>query len=86
MQVLIFLNIGESVLEGDQQMAQEKELLALSVEEAAELLGISKGLMYEAVRMGQIPHIRIGRRVIIPRLALLKMLEGENRRSNESVS
>ncbi len=67
-------------------MAQEKELLALSVEEAAELLGISKGLMYEAVRMGQIPHIRIGRRVIIPRLALLKMLEGENRRSNESVS
>lgn len=67
-------------------MVDEKELLALSVEKARKLLGISRGLMYEAVRTGQIPHIRIGRRILIPRPALMRLLEGENNVSNENVS
>lgn len=64
----------------------EKELLAISVQEAGKLLGISRGLIYEAVRTSQIPHIRIGRRIIIPRTALIKLLEGKSDRSNEGIS
>lgn len=50
------------------------EKLTLSVDEAAKLLGISRGLAYEAVRTGEIPSIRFGKRVLIPRLALEKKL------------
>ena len=53
------------------------ELLTLSVEQAARILGIGRSAAYEAIRCGQIPAIRIGRRVLIPRVALLRMLEGE---------
>ena len=51
------------------------EKKVLTVMEAAAELGISKGSAYEAVRSGQIPTIRIGRRLIVPRAAFDKMLE-----------
>ena len=51
------------------------EKKVLTVMEAAEELGISRGSAYEAVRSGQIPTIRIGRRLIVPRAAFDKMLE-----------
>ena len=54
---------------------QQEERLTLDVSEAARLLGLSRASTYEAVRTGQIPSIRIGRRIIIPRVALFKMLE-----------
>jgi len=54
---------------------QQQERLTLTVSEVAHLLGLSWGATYEAVRTGQIPSIRIGRRIIIPRVALAKMLE-----------
>lgn len=47
------------------------EPVVLTVEEAAELLRISRGSAYEAVRTGEIPSIRIGRRIIISRQLLL---------------
>lgn len=61
--------------------------LVLSVEETRQQLGLSRGLMYEAIRRGQIPSIRIGRRILIPRVALEKLLDEvvvhkENRESN----
>ncbi len=52
-------------------MAKKK---VLTIIEAAELLGISKGSAYEAARSGQIPTIRIGRRLIVPRVAFERML------------
>jgi excisionase family DNA binding protein len=50
--------------------------LTLTVEEAAETLGISRAFAYEAVAAGDIPCIRIGRRILVPKAALEKMLEG----------
>ena len=47
----------------------------LTIPEAAEELGISKGSAYEAARSGKIPTIRIGRRLIVPRVAFDRMLE-----------
>lgn len=50
--------------------------LTLTVEEAATLLGISRAFAYEAVRRGEIPSIRIGRRVLVPRVALDRLVNG----------
>jgi excisionase family DNA binding protein len=48
--------------------------LTLSVEEAGELLGISRGLAYELVRKGELPSLRLGRRLVVPRAALQSIL------------
>jgi len=50
----------------------------LSVEEARRQLGISRGLMYKAVRRGEVPSVKIGRRIIIPEAALDKLLQVGN--------
>lgn len=52
----------------------EADRLTLTVEEAAHLLGISRGLAYELARSGKLPVIRLGRRLLIPRIALERML------------
>ena len=52
-----------------------QESLTMTVEEAAAVLGISRGLAYQAARDGSIPTIRIGRRLLVPRRALEKLLE-----------
>jgi excisionase family DNA binding protein len=44
--------------------------LTLSVEEAARLLGISRGLAYELVHRGELAAIRLGRRILVPRHAI----------------
>lgn len=46
----------------------------ITVEEAAQVLGISRSSAYEAVRRGELPTIRIGRRYVVPRVALERML------------
>jgi len=46
----------------------------LSVEEAAAALGIGRTLCYEAVRRGDIPTIRIGRRLLVPQAGLNQLL------------
>jgi len=58
---------------------EEKEKLTLSVGEAAKLLGIGRNLCYERVRMGEIPALKFGRRLIVPRKALEKLLEEPQR-------
>ncbi len=51
--------------------------LTFTVEEAAEMLGISRTFAYEAVRRGELPAIRIGRRLLVPRAALVRLLAPE---------
>jgi len=48
--------------------------LTLTVEEAAHLLGISRGLAYELARSGRLPVVRLGRRLLVPKVALERML------------
>ncbi len=40
--------------------------LTYTVDEAAELLGVSRGAAYAAVRAGHVPAERIGRRWVVP--------------------
>jgi excisionase family DNA binding protein len=46
----------------------------LTVEEAAQVLGIGRSTAYEAVRCGQIPAMRLGRRAIVPAAWLAQQL------------
>jgi len=50
------------------------ENLTMTVSEAAVALKISRGLAYSAAKNGRLPCIRIGRRLLISRVALEKML------------
>lgn len=52
------------------------ERLTLTVPEAALLLGISRNEAYMAIQRGEIPARRVGRRIIISRVALERWLNG----------
>lgn len=49
-----------------------------TLNETASILRISRGSAYEAARRGEIPTIRIGRRLLVPSEALEKMLSGNH--------
>ena len=52
------------------------ETLCISVPVAARMLGVSRNTGYKMARLGQLPTIRCGhRRLLVPKAALLKMLE-----------
>ena len=48
--------------------------LTYTVEEAGDLLGISRGSAYNLVRTGEIPVLRMGRRLLVSRVALEDLL------------
>jgi excisionase family DNA binding protein len=48
--------------------------LTWTVTEAARLLGISRASAYEAAHRGELPVRVIGRRLLVPRVALLRLL------------
>jgi excisionase family DNA binding protein len=54
---------------------QSSQRLTITVTEAAKRLGIGKNQAYEGVHRGQIPSIRVGKRILIPLKALQRMLE-----------
>ena len=47
-----------------------------SVEEVAAILGIGRATAYQCANTGEIPALRLGRRLLIPRAALVRMLGG----------
>jgi excisionase family DNA binding protein len=49
--------------------------LTYTLTEAACRLGISRALAYEAAHRGELPVCRIGRRLLVPRAALLRLLD-----------
>jgi excisionase family DNA binding protein len=53
------------------------EALTLSVEHAARLIGISRTTAYRMVQSGDLPALRVGRRVLILKKPLMEMLEAE---------
>ena len=50
------------------------ERLVLTVPEAAEVLGISRTTGYALVANGELPSLRLGRRLVIPIRALEELL------------
>jgi excisionase family DNA binding protein len=48
--------------------------LTLTVEQTAKLLGIGRSTAYELVHTGDIPSLRLGRRILVPRDPLMDLL------------
>jgi len=48
--------------------------VTMTVTETANVLGISRSSAYECVRLGSIPSIRLGRRIVVPRRAVEELL------------
>jgi excisionase family DNA binding protein len=51
--------------------------LVFTVAEAGELLGISRAFAYELVARGELPVIKLGRRRLVPKVALLALIGGD---------
>lgn len=56
-------------------MDLESKNLTLSVPEAGAILGLGKNASYAAARRGELPTLRFGRKVRVPRAALERMLD-----------
>jgi excisionase family DNA binding protein len=52
------------------------EPLVLTPKETAKLLRISRGSCYEALKANVIPNVRVGKRFLVPRHALMEWLNG----------
>ena len=57
--------------------------LTVTIDEAAKRLGIGRNQAYEAARSGQIPVIRIGKRILVPVHALEQLIKGPSVRHND---
>ena len=57
-----------------------KQTAVMTVPEAGEMLGLSRGGSYEAAARGEIPTIRIGRLLKVPKVAFDRMLEAATSR------
>ena len=54
--------------------SMEEIPLTLTVDEAGQLLRIGRNNMYRLVNSGQIQSIKVGRKILIPRNALVRFL------------
>lgn len=59
-----------------------KRRRVMSVPEAGKLLGLGKNGAYEAAARGEIPIIRIGRRLLVPIAALERLLDVQPKSKN----
>jgi len=66
---------GAALSSGAGAVPESPARLTWTVDEAAMALGISRAFAYDAVRRGEIPAIKIGRRILVPRSALKQLLE-----------
>jgi excisionase family DNA binding protein len=58
-------------------MKTQLERLTYKIEEAGQLLGIGRNKAYEAAASGEIPTIKMGKRLLVPKAALDRILGGE---------
>lgn len=52
-----------------------EEQPTLTVDEARPFYGLSRGAMFAAVKRGEIPSIRVGRRILLPTAAVRRQLQ-----------
>lgn len=63
-------------------MNEDKEKLAISVREAAELLGISVPTAYELARRADFPAFHVGRRTLVDRAGLARWVSAQTGRES----
>ena len=65
-------------MQGIKKELMEDKRQTLTIIEAAKILGIGRNQAYEAARRGEIPTIKIGRRILVPLAALEKSFKGQS--------
>ena len=61
----------------------DKEKLTMTVAEAAKCLGICRNSAYEAIARGEIPVVKVGKRLLVPKAALETLLTaGQPKKNN----
>lgn len=68
--------MGDSQVPIPQEVNMNLDCLTLSIPEAGRLLGFSRNTAYEAVRRGELPVIKFGRKMRVPKVALERLLSG----------
>ena len=58
----------------------------MTVTETATVLGISRSSAYECVRLGSIPSIRLGRRIVVPTQAIDTLLASVTPKQNQDTA
>ena len=54
------------------------ERLVYSVAEVCRIMSLSRNSVYQACLRGEIPHLKIGKRILIPKVQLERMLLGNS--------
>jgi excisionase family DNA binding protein len=62
------------MIETPAKPAKKPERLAYSLPEAAEMLDVSQGLLLLEARRGRLRVVRIGKRMLVPRAELLRLV------------
>lgn len=62
---------------GSLRMATEIEII--TADDVANLLGVNRKTIYEAAERGEIPHRRLGRRLLFERSAIVAWIRGGER-------
>lgn len=57
----------------------ENQPILVSVRQAARLTGVGTTFMWDLVHRGQLPSVRLGRRVLIPRAAIERLARSHER-------
>jgi excisionase family DNA binding protein len=68
--------IRGDVMQDIESDVNRSESLTLTIPETAQLLGISVSKTYEAARLGQLPTIKVGTRVLVSRRRLQEFIDG----------
>jgi excisionase family DNA binding protein len=61
-------------------MSEKTETESLTVRpwpDAGRMLSLGRNAVYDAIARGEIPVLRFGRRIVVPKRALERMLNGE---------
>jgi len=74
MVVLVTLLLAIAALT-DQPSPPDAPPVLLHIIEAARILALSRARVYQLIAAGELPHIRIGKSVRVPRAALLRYIE-----------
>jgi excisionase family DNA binding protein len=64
----------------DERVQATPTAATITIKEAAAVLGIKRSLAYELARRGEIPVLRLGRRLVVPRAGLNELLARAQKR------
>src|ERR1700747_3371609 len=72
----IYIPFRRSSTTNGHRIHMNYDCVTYSIPQAGKLLGLSRNTAYEAERRGELPTIRFGRKILVPKAALQRLLDG----------